>query len=512
MEQNLQKILNDRFGLTSFRRGQKEILTSVLGGSDTLAVMPTGGGKSLCYQLPAFCREGIVLVVSPLISLMRDQVEALKQQGVPAGSLHSNQTLEEKKQVFKEMGQSKSFLLYLSPERVQKPGFQAWFQKAGVSLIAIDEAHCLSQWGPDFRQDYYKLSLLRQIRKDIPILALTATATPLVLGDISRQLSLSGPQRHIYGFYRPNLYYQVEFCESEHTKFSILSQALEDTHEGRVIVYCGTRKQTQELAEEFDQKTDGVGFYHAGLSSEKRTQIQDQYRSGKIRMLFATNAFGMGVDQPDVRLVIHYQMPANIESFYQEMGRAGRDGKESTCLLLYSKKDKGLHAYFLKQSDADPEIINRRWRALDTIVQYVEGGECRHGGILTYFRDTQRIDECGHCDVCDSESPRRIKRPSFAIEPAKKSKSKKATKKKSTQEPLTKEQEMRREVIREWRLDFSKEHDVPAFIVFSNKTLDDLAVKNPQSTDELLNIYGLGSQKVETFGSKLLELLKTLDC
>ena len=325
--------LHERFHLTEFRKGQQGILESVMAGRDTMAVLPTGGGKSLCYQLPAYALGKLVIVVSPLIALMRDQVRSLRALGLKAGCLHSGQEIDEKKQVFGEIRQGGAFLLYLSPERIQKDGFAGWIKQQEVGLFAIDEAHCVSQWGPDFRPDYGKLNLLRELKPQVPILALTATATPPVLDDIVRSLHLRQPERHVRGFYRPNLFYQVVVCEAEDQKVEIIKSAVRRTPEGRILIYCGTRNMCESLSTELSLSFDGVGFYHAGLGTEARNEVQKKVEEGKYRILCATNAFGMGIDYPDVRLVTHYQMPANIESFYQEMGRAGRDGKVSRSRL-----------------------------------------------------------------------------------------------------------------------------------------------------------------------------------
>jgi ATP-dependent DNA helicase RecQ len=294
----------------------------------------------------------------------------------------------------------------------------------------------------------------------------------------------------------------------------MLREAIRRTPTGRIIVYCGTRKQADEIASDLKDEFEGIAAYHAGMDAEKRTRIQQAYEEGKTRILAATNAFGMGIDHPDVRLVVHYQMPANIESYYQEMGRAGRDGQDSTCLLLYAKKDKGLHSYFITQSDADSKTINLRWRSLDAITQFAEGGECRHSGILTYFRDTQRIKSCGHCDICAPSSPRRVPMPratSFAKTAVRKRKAGTASPEKTASaipETLSREGEIRAEILREWRKSYADELDIPAFMVFSNKTLQDLAAKNPATLEELEAVYGLGPKKIEHFGKKLLGELK----
>lgn len=491
--------------MTSFRLGQKEIIDSIMGNKDVLGVIPTGGGKSLCFQLPAMLKEGITVVVSPLIALMNDQVRALQDVGVPAGCIHSGVSDEEKIKVFKQMSEEKHFILYLSPERVQKPGFSNWLKKQKIALFAIDEAHCVSQWGHDFRPEYTKLSILRQLKPEVPMIGLTATATPLVKNDIKYQLNLKSPDEHVYGFYRPNLYYQVEFCDDDSDKEGYVSKAIEQTPKGRVIIYCGTRKKTEEWAEFLESRGESVTFYHAGLSASERNAVEEDFHKGTYRILTATNAFGMGMDFPDVRLVVHTQLPSNIESYYQEVGRAGRDGKDSTCLLTYSKKDKGLQSFFITQSDADNNIKNQRWTALNAMIQYAEGSECRHGDILTYFKDTQRIQKCGHCDSCVPNSPRRVTEPhSFQ----KVIKTKKKHKKEALFEPsMSNDQKWRLDEIRQWRKDYARENDIPAFMVFSDKTLRDLVLRAPTNLNDLKKVYGLGDKKIETFGKNLIQKL-----
>ncbi len=504
--ETLNRLLQDRFKLEAFRKGQLDILSSVLQNQDALAVMPTGGGKSLCYQLPAVYRKGIVLVISPLISLMKDQVRSLMELGIPAGCLHSGQKRNEKLKVFSDMKENEHFILYLSPERVQKPGFSQWLKDKPISLIAIDESHCVSQWGPDFREDYYRLKIFRQIRPEVPILALTASATPMVLRDIITQLELKEPARHIYGFYRPNLYYQVEICPDAEFKLAMLRKALAQHSQGRVLIYCGTRKQCEELVETLGPEFPEIDYYHAGLETERRHQVQRAYEEGSIRILAATNAFGMGIDHPDVRLVVHFQMPANIESYYQEMGRAGRDGEDSTCLLLYSRKDKGLHSYFILKSEAEEAVLKKRWRALDTICQYAEGGECRHAGILTYFRDSQRLAACGHCDTCSPDSHRRIAKPLPPEAPQRASKKRRS--KERIEDLTSPEAEFRAQALREWRKNYAQANDMPAFLVFSNKALNDLAAKAPRTLSDLEKVYGIGPHKVENFGKMILEVIE----
>lgn len=509
LEKQLTDLLQSRFGLSSFRKGQMAILSSVFNRKDALAVLPTGGGKSLCYQLPAIHFEGLVVVVSPLIALMNDQVRLLQNLGIQAGCIHSAQTADDKRDVFARIKKGGAFVLYVSPERVQNPGFADWIKTQNVVLFAIDEAHCVSQWGPDFREDYHKLKLLREIRPDVPVLALTATATPTVLKDVGVQLGMKEPDRHVHGFYRPNLYYQVETCKDDSFKFLFLRHALRRVTDGRVLIYCGTRQTCEDLSLHLSMEFGNVDYYHAGRSAEDRKAVQEKLNSGEVRIVAATNAFGMGIDYPDVRLVVHYQMPANIESFYQEMGRAGRDGVNSRCLLLYSKKDKGLQAYFIEQSSAAKDVIRRRWDSLNAMINFAEGGECRHAGILTYFKDSERINECGHCDVCKPNSEMLVARPAETLQPVTERKAKTKTRKTkpSSTTIFSAEIEARRIVLKDWRKQYAKENDLPAFMVFSDRTLTDLAVKNPKSSEELGEVYGFGPAKVEAFSDYILREL-----
>ena len=504
LESKIHQILKSIFGYDNFKGNQEEIIKHTILGKNSLVLMPTGGGKSLCYQLPAVFKKQLVIVISPLISLMKDQVSSLKAKGISAGYLCSGQTEAEKRQVFAELSLSPTFILYLSPERVQKEGFQKWIAHRQIALFAVDEAHCVSQWGHDFRQEYSELKILKKLRPDVPILALTASATPAVLYDISKQLTLHKPDKMVHGFYRSNLYYQVEFCENENEKVSWVRDAIKQVTDGRIIIYCGTRKVTELLADKLSQEFSHVGFYHAGLDTNTRHTTQNKFETSQIKILVATNAFGMGIDQSDIRLVIHYQIPANIDSLYQEMGRAGRDGENSTCLLLYAKKDKGLQSYFIQNSEAEKDIKDLRWKNLEALINYCDSRECRHAEILTYYKDSQRLSRCGHCDVCDPLSKRKIQQQPVVKDKTSPSQSSKS----KTKAVLNFEEQNRFDILREWRKFKSQELDIPAFVIMTDKTLIDIARTHPQTIDELKNIYGLGEHKIEKFGWDILAELE----
>ncbi len=494
--------LNKIFGLSTFRPGQAEIISAVLAKKDVLAILPTGGGKSLCFQYPAVEMKQLVIVISPLIALMKDQVASSQRFGIPAGCLFSGQSDQDKRQVFADINKGGTYILYLSPERAQRDGFQRWILGREIALFAIDEAHCVSQWGHDFRAEYGLLGVLKTLRPDVPMLALTASATPVVIKDIAKTLKLVNPEKMVHGFYRPNLYYQVETCTNQDSKLRYLIQALNQNPEGRILVYCGTRKMTEEVAEALEVQFSKVGFYHAGLSTENRTNIQDQFAQGEIRILIATNAFGMGIDHPNVRLVVHFQMPANIDALYQEMGRAGRDNGPSTCLLLYAKKDKGLQSYFIQNSDAPTSIVSARWRNLEALVGYCEAGECRHSEILSYYQDSQKLLTCGHCDTCIPNSDRKIQVPVIAMV-VKRRKSAKAD-----SQNLSQVEEEIFQKLRAWRKTKAQELKTAAFVVLSDQSLRDIAVKRPQDLAGLSNVYGIGEAKLERYGEEILRELR----
>jgi len=402
---DLTRQLSEQFGFAKFRPGQEEVVRAVLAGRDAMAVMPTGQGKSLCYQLPATLLPGLTLVISPLIALMQDQVAGLKQRKIAAAAFHSGLTGSEKHRVIQDLNQKRLQLLYLAPERMQHEGFLQLLRSLWVSLLVVDEAHCISQWGHDFRPDYLKIGRLRQELTNPPCLALTATATSRVQTDLCKRLSLRDPFRLVAGFRRDNLALSVRLCQSRQEKLATLERLVRETEKGTVLIYCATRRAVEEVAEWLGQSHQSVGYYHAGLSDEERQLVHDDFRGGNVRILAATNAFGMGIDKSDVRLVVHFDIPGSVEAYYQEVGRAGRDGRPAVCCLLFHERDLATQEYFIQQVAQDPEGADRAERMrtlLQEMLGYVSVSDCRQLAILEYFSDDDEraLGPCGLCDRC----------------------------------------------------------------------------------------------------------------
>jgi ATP-dependent DNA helicase RecQ len=388
-------LLKQYFGFSSFRPLQAEIIHDALAGKDVFALLPTGGGKSLCFQLPAMARTGLTVVVSPLIALMKDQVDALQASGVPATFLNSSLAPGESRGRLRGLHNGQYRLLYAAPERLMLSGFLSDLQRWNVNLLAIDEAHCISEWGHDFRPEYRQLSELRALFPTVPMMALTATATERVRRDIITQLKLRKPACYVASFNRPNLAYRV-FAKND--PYEQLLEFVHARSRESGIVYCQARKTAESLALRLTE--DGVKArpYHAGLTSPERTRHQELFLRDEIRVICATIAFGMGINKPNVRFVFHYDLPKNIEGYYQETGRAGRDGLPSECVLLFSAGDVVKQRRFIDEKPPSERQLARE--QLDQMVHYAESSSCRRRELLSYFSEQFDQETCGGCDNC----------------------------------------------------------------------------------------------------------------
>lgn len=395
----LESLLKQYFGYTSFRPGQHEVIQTLLDGRDCLAIMPTGAGKSICFQLPALIQPGVTLVISPLISLMKDQVDSLVNQEIPATYINSQCTFEESKARFAAIRAGRVKLVYISPERLENEFFTSFMQSLPISMFIIDEAHCVSQWGHDFRPSYCAIKDWIAALPRRPVVgAFTATATEKVKEDMMTLLGLEKERIFIGGFDRPNLYFRVV---RTNRKLDFALAYVQQHQEDSGIIYAATRKEVDRVYEELTRRGIRAGRYHAGLSDDVRRTMQDAFTYDRLQVIVATNAFGMGIDKSNVRYVIHYQMPKNIESYYQEAGRAGRDGAPGECILLFSRQDIMIQKFLIKQSVHDPQQQAVEFRLLNAMVRYCEGNHCLRHYILTYFGEHpswQRCEKCGNCD------------------------------------------------------------------------------------------------------------------
>jgi len=482
-------VLRERFGFTSFRPGQEQIVDWLAAGDHVLAVLPTGAGKSLCFQLPALLRGGLCVVVSPLVALMKDQVEGLRLDGISAATINSSQSREENVAIWKQVSAGEITFLYLAPERLMDGRMLQALSKLPVNLIAIDEAHCISQWGASFRPEYDALTGLSAAFPETPIGAFTATADEATRRDIAQKLFGGKSRMHVAGFDRPNIRLHVEMKQKG------ADQLLEflEYHPGEAgIVYVLSRKRTEELAEELTKNGFRALAYHAGLSPDKRAEVQDLFMTEEGLIICATVAFGMGIDKPDVRFVVHADLPANLEAYYQEIGRAGRDGEASEALLLFSKSDIALRNRFINMEFKDEAKRRKEGYRLSRLVSYAQSGTCRRQQLLDYFG--QKTDACGNCDIClglaaqpvavEAKKQKRVAREAAAIAGG-------------ADEGLLKR-------LKALRFKLARAKNVPAYVVFHDRVLIEMAARKPLTEMDLGEISGVGPAKLEKFGKAFL--------
>jgi ATP-dependent DNA helicase RecQ len=556
-ESELLDALRRYWGYDSFRPMQERIVRSLLGGQDACVVMPTGGGKSLCYQLPAaLLADRTVVVVSPLIALMQDQVAQLSQMGISAALLNSTLSASEQSEILREASAGRYRLLYLSPERLARADTIEWLQRVPVSLFAIDEAHCISEWGHEFRPEYRQLSSLRRHFPDRPIAAFTASATRQVRHDIIEQLTLREPHKYIASFHRANLRYVVRQCESG-TQSELLVRALRSYAGSNVIVYSPTIARVEETVALLAAEGIRAIGYHGKMDSATRRRNQEKWMSDEVPVLVGTVAFGLGINKAAVRAVIHLSLPKSIEQYYQEAGRAGRDSLPADCVLLWQKKDAGLLAHFIEQL-GDSKEHERAWQRYHVIRAFVDSTRCRHRQICLHFGETPKWTKCGACDVCGYEigwlrapvvsprSKRRARRPA-AERAAAAAATASITFTRGPRPGTGAENELAvsafgavgstprpgwwgsadkrensgatdsltpgvdpelREYLREWRRVTSKKLGIAAFIIMHDSSLDHLCEVQPRSLAELRKVSGFGERKTELYGPDILDALE----
>jgi ATP-dependent DNA helicase RecQ len=556
------------WGYDSFRPMQERIVRSLLDGQDTCVVMPTGGGKSLCYQLPAaLLVDRTVIVVSPLIALMQDQVAQLTQMGISAALLNSTLKADEQSAIVSQAIKGHYRLLYLSPERLARPDTIEWLRRVPVSFFAIDEAHCISEWGHEFRPEYRQLSSLRRHFPDRTIAAFTASATRQVRHDIVEQLALREPHKYIASFHRPNLRYVARECDAG-SQAALLVRALRSYAGENVIVYAPTIARVEETVAILAEQGIAAIAYHGKMDNATRRRNQEKWMSDEVPVLVGTIAFGLGINKAAVRAVIHLSLPKSIEQYYQEAGRAGRDGLSADCVLLWRKKDAGLLAHFIEQV-SDPAERERGWQRYRIVRSFVESKGCRHRQICVHFGESPKWQSCGACDVCGCEikwlsepvsaprSKRRVKLtataraaaataaasitftrgPRSSVENAASLASSRTASTpvsdwwgaKRNTEPLAASADIStartqrliggndlatsdvnpelRAYLREWRRRTSKELNIAAFIIMHDTSLDSLCRIHPRTLAELRTVSGFGERKTELYGAQILEAL-----
>ena len=479
------------FGHSSFRPGQLDIVRALTAGRDVLAVMPTGAGKSICYQLPALLREGVCLVVSPLIALMQDQVQRLIQNGVRAAYINSALTENQCRKALQNAAQGMYRIVYAAPERLMTPSFLHFATSVPISLVCIDEAHCISHWGPDFRPGYQRIAeFLSLLPQRPPVGAFTATATPRVREDILQSLQLSQPLVTTSGFDRPNLFFEVHQYSREE-KLQALKLYLSQKSSASGIVYCSTRKAVDELWMLLTAEGYRAARYHAGLSLSERQTAQEGFLCGQASLMIATNAFGMGVDKPDVRFVIHYNLPLDLESYYQEAGRAGRDGLPAECILFYTQSDVRTNHFLIENSSAETAQQDAQKKRLSDMIQFCFTQSCLRRTLLRYFGEAYGRS-CGHCGSCAPRAQRASLSRMLAKETRQKSP--------AVDSRLWCELDRTRKLL-------AHRESRPAFTIASDAVLTQLCLQRPSCLRELYRIPGMTQTKAEAYGKDFLKVI-----
>lgn len=498
---NINQTLKQYFGYDSLRTGQEELINGILAGHDVLGIMPTGAGKSLCYQLPALMLKGITLVISPLISLMSDQVKALNQAGVHAAYINSSLTENQVRMALSYASQGRYKIIYVAPERLNTPRFLDFACNADISMLTVDEAHCISQWGQDFRPSYLEIAgfLTRLPRRPI-VSAFTATATERVKNDIVASLGLNNPVTMVTGFDRPNLFFRVVTRKGGSQKDNSIINYVKKHEDESGIIYCATKKNVDKLYTLLNEQGISAGRYHAGLSNDERKQNQEDFTYDRIRVMVATNAFGMGIDKSNVRYVLHYNMPQSLEYYYQEAGRAGRDGEEAECVLFFSKQDIMINKFLLQNKAlagdvaSDMQKTANDQRKLQQMINYCETDKCLREFILSYFGDTTPCicNKCSNCVVVEDEEEETY------VETGKK------RKKVAQLAGLNELGVALFEKLRSVRTELAAEKSVPPYIICSDKTLKDMCAKLPRDKEQLADVYGMGEQKIQNYGESFV--------